>query len=1295
MRLRELRFHSAGLLDADLRVALNRRVTLVLGDNEAGKSSMRRAIDALLFGPTQALVAPASVATFDCSASVETAADTRATIRRRGRNWAIAPSGALLALLAPELAGRFRDMFCLSHENLHPDAAAFLGADGTLGSLLFGASTGLRPQALEAALRSLERELRSVRSSGAGGSLERCLEEFRAAREHSRHIARFHTHEQASSDFESAHAHLLACDVRVADIDRHRRHLERLLGGVATWQRLADARAELARLEGPERLPDAMQTRELAALRVQLEILDTQAAERALQELDARAELDRCELPGPLAELAPAIESLREAVAAFDVDRHELARELGALTEVQAELHARLRELGVPAQADPLASTESLLLPHPAAAVLESALDAQRELAQARASRSQAQAEAEEARRAAARQAAERQLQDSTAIDAALPLIETAMRAERDLATLAQALRRKSGDCSARLRVLGLRRAAESDAAIQEPDRARTATLQSELAQTRAEFQQAAQRLEAADTRLRSLVADRLRLRALLREAPTDARLAEARERRDELWNRLRAHWTPVPVALDSATLVRDAQAFEHASQQLDLLHTARIAAGESVAAAQATEAAQLDAELALQDVGRDHEVARGRVADAEQQWAAHWALLAAPPVNAGEWYARLDAWSEARRELAELRQRMAELREVRDTAIADGLAHLGAQAASFSAFASAAALHAALLAESRRQAACNDLARESQQGLRLAEDALARLHHQLEKLAEAEAQWQAGWNAHTGLLPACVGVHPAAVRNWLDAQPELRRLCVEWRELSERIELRRKRAAGVEARIGELLVQAKASAPELPIAATHSPPQAFALLREAALAAQARLHERRQREQLLAQVEHEAAGGKARQVAALEQLRRLWDALGYREAPAVASIAARLDTATRAAAARQQVEQLEAALEAHWGEQRAGFEAQLQEHGESRLRSELQRLHLEAQAASEAQDAARQVRLKASLALDELGADHDAVGVELKFAAARDRVLDEAERLHRLALASHLLERAKAQATRSQIHLEQRASGYFATLTAGAFSGLRIDATGNTLYALGTQGDKALEQLSTGSRDQIWLALRLATIAEAARHTPFPLVLDDIFVQFDDERSSAALRLLLELSTEVQVIAFTHHEHVADLAQAVLPAEHLDVVTLPRPDGQARVRILEKQRERRKRGVESTQVGDEIPGAAQERSGFDEEPGTGAGSRDIAALAGMRAWILEVLAEAAAPMSHSQFSERAAKTGLEFRKPVWQAAIEGLLGEGRIERSGEKRGTRYALRPGAPESNLPVRSGSSHPPAA
>jgi uncharacterized protein YhaN len=46
------------------------------------------------------------------------------------------------------------------------------------------------------------------------------------------------------------------------------------------------------------------------------------------------------------------------------------------------------------------------------------------------------------------------------------------------------------------------------------------------------------------------------------------------------------------------------------------------------------------------------------------------------------------------------------------------------------------------------------------------------------------------------------------------------------------------------------------------------------------------------------------------------------------------------------------------------------------------------------------------------------------------------------------------------------------------------------------------------------------------------------PFIVDDILVTFDDARATAALELLAELSSKTQVIFFTHHHRLVELAE-------------------------------------------------------------------------------------------------------------------------------------------------------------
>ena len=78
-------------------------------------------------------------------------------------------------------------------------------------------------------------------------------------------------------------------------------------------------------------------------------------------------------------------------------------------------------------------------------------------------------------------------------------------------------------------------------------------------------------------------------------------------------------------------------------------------------------------------------------------------------------------------------------------------------------------------------------------------------------------------------------------------------------------------------------------------------------------------------------------------------------------------------------------------------------------------------------------------------------------------------------------------------------------------------------------------------ERLSRGTREQVFLALRLALVRDLQRHgVPLPLVMDDALVNFDDDRARSAARVLVEFVSdqpgERQMLVFTCHAHVASI---------------------------------------------------------------------------------------------------------------------------------------------------------------
>ncbi len=130
------------------------------------------------------------------------------------------------------------------------------------------------------------------------------------------------------------------------------------------------------------------------------------------------------------------------------------------------------------------------------------------------------------------------------------------------------------------------------------------------------------------------------------------------------------------------------------------------------------------------------------------------------------------------------------------------------------------------------------------------------------------------------------------------------------------------------------------------------------------------------------------------------------------------------------------------------------------------------------------------------------------------------------------------------------------RAQEHFAALTAGKYARIDTDTSSEgvpVLFAGAPNGSRvSVASLSTGARDQLYLSLRLAALEHVIdRQGALPVILDDLFVHFDDQRTGAGLAVLDQISDQTQVILFTHHAHVAESARAVIAQERLHISML------------------------------------------------------------------------------------------------------------------------------------------------
>lgn len=150
----------------------------------------------------------------------------------------------------------------------------------------------------------------------------------------------------------------------------------------------------------------------------------------------------------------------------------------------------------------------------------------------------------------------------------------------------------------------------------------------------------------------------------------------------------------------------------------------------------------------------------------------------------------------------------------------------------------------------------------------------------------------------------------------------------------------------------------------------------------------------------------------------------------------------------------------------------------------------------------------------------------------------------------------------AKLNADRSDTPVLDRAGAYLQILTGGRHQGFSITTVGTEkhLRIQSLVGDTVQDiepaNLSDGTEHQVYFALRLAGMAarqEERRRKglpTIPVVLDDVFQAFDDERSGRALELLAELGREFQIIVMTHERAIYDIAEAMPEVETVHLTT-------------------------------------------------------------------------------------------------------------------------------------------------
>ncbi|MBK6514851.1 MAG: AAA family ATPase [Polyangiaceae bacterium] len=1134
MRILSLRLLAFGPFD-DRELDFSGRpeaLTVVYGRNEAGKSTSLRALEGLLFGieSTQDAHKHAPANLRVGGTVLTSAGETLRFVRRRGRKQTLRDDDDRAlpdSLLSPLLRGvdreLFRSLYGLDQARLAAGARALMDERGALGESLFDAgSSGAGVARLLQRLRDEADAL--FLPTGRKPPLNHALKELADARRQARELATHHSvyQDHVAQLARTAHERDEA-EAELRALELLQRRLERVVRAAPLLTARRAALSQRAALGPVVLLPEgASAERERAAI-------DRVTALGALASLEAQRAEKLAELEdsaGALLEIdaEDALRTLASRIAACGDERRR--REVA---DERARDERRLEELDERAPAlTPEREREVLT-------ALAARDDAETKRAEAMAR--VAELEAELAARSAEAPAGEPAPAALGRMRIALAAAERAAVREPDRRELARRVRdldlaAERGCVAVGSSLARAELATVSPPPLEEVDEWTLEHAAHRLSRER--LGREADELAAARARLAKERAEILDQGAVV----TEAELAAAREVRDD-------------ALLSLAELgAGAAERRSTAASLLALVHQAdRLADRLRADAERASALRRVEAELARASaeeapIRAGLEAARAAEQAIARGAAERMARVGAPALAAPDGYRSyserlrrfLDAEAERARAHAQLVSLETEAREA-GAELAAALGHAAGQA-----LAELLGEGRALLAAAERRAA--EATREAAKR----EDLVVALAQARARLALAAGQRDEA-AASADARAAWLGLSGGAPLVRAQEVMERRRAAASVRErLAKAAEELASFAASEQSLSAYCGVVARALGRE---DATGEPIARAQLLMAALGRARDVASKRREAEGQLAVIVQGIERERTRLAAADAVLTTCAERAAVRE---VAELPAAEEQSARARALDANIEQLQAqlgvlsegrALE-DLERELAGLDATSLEEEELRLIDERARLQGERDRA-----VSRRGGIERALPMFE---ESKAVGPTERAELLLTKARGLARRYAMLRLAAAVLER-EIDAYR-QLHqgpVLTRAEELVRRLTGGSIERLRVvmsDKDQPELVCVRGGHEVALDGLSEGARDQLFLALRLATIERHCEGVePLPLVLDDVLASFDDARTQATLDVLASLAPKIQVLLFTHHEHVVELARRA--AAEVQVVIL------------------------------------------------------------------------------------------------------------------------------------------------
>ena len=1181
MRIRELRLLRYGKFTDRVLTLPNapQDIHLVVGANEAGKSTMRRALSDWLFGfpmrstgmdflhPMQDLrlggiiedntasrEEPSS-AQDTATGSTETGASSNGQIRslnferRKGQKNTLRtpadeplPDSTLHEWLGSLQADEFRRMYALDHATLVEGSESILQASDDIGRMLFQAAAGI--EHLGDALKTLQQEADSLWAPRKSGN--RVFYQQQDAYEDARRT--LGQAQLRTRDWKESHDALMDVQHQLeearskhAEIQQHIHRLERIR---RVQPLLRDAEAARQRQEAlqasgmPPLLPDnARQIFEQASRQGALVQAELTRLQTALNELDQA--LAAVTLDTPVLARADEITRLDEARVQCHDHPARLQRHQAKLQMLRARVKALAAELDWPAE-DEAAMARRLPAPAWRERMAELIHRHQALLHTVEKARHERDAQAQNL----SQWQAQLQSLASEGIDPAFSdLLEQARRlGDPDAQSDALASERQRLDAALEATLAGMgpwRQPIDRLQAMLVPEASQVDALR---VQQHDDARALQARQEALQKKIQDIQQQEQALLQLVRHHQPVSRedVALARQQRDDDWQAIKA---------DPATLPARASEFEARMHEADTLADARLERAQHEADRQSYVNQLEKLKLERTGIESDIQAIETRMARRLADWQAQAAACGLPdlPLDAAPtWLKRHQDALEllARRQTAEhqlqtLHQRVEALRQ----ALTDRLA-----------LPATTRLDDALRQTRERLETAQRIAGQRSTLETQIQDAQRRLVPLQTDLTRAESQWQEWQQAWQAALAEAGHADTLPVEQ---LETRLARMQDIQTLLAQMDSLRADEIEPLQNALDSWMRHARTLADQLmPDASADISPRDMALTLAGRLKTARQdeaEHHRLQQQQARDRQALEAARQQQIQVDALLQPLRV--AAGIDDMALLGPAIARSEERRQI---EHEIRRIETALrEAGDGQPLESLRTEAASIEPDQLQVELNRLGTEAGQIVEdiSRLGARHGQLKA--AFDALNGSDAAARAAARQQEAAAGMAEAAERYLRLKTAARLLQWSMERFRQTrQGPMLARASEIFQALTLGSFSRLLVDADSHDsprLMSIRTDGNKPVEVpgLSEGTRDQLYLALRLAALdQQASQGSRMPLIADDLFINFDDRRTAAGLQVLGDVSRRMQVILLTHHDHLVPLARQVL-GDGLNVIEL------------------------------------------------------------------------------------------------------------------------------------------------